>query len=122
MEKPNMPDPEKPAICYLCSETLAEPVSNDHVPMQQLFARELRKKHKPSNLLTIPVHDRCNKSYQGDEDYFVHSLRRSLLAHIPATRSTKRRSGTIETARTPGSSVKYWASSNHDWCFLEIKG
>jgi hypothetical protein len=74
MEKPNMSDPEKPAICYLCGEPLAEPVSNDHVPMQQLFARELRKKHKPSNLLTIPVHDRCNKSYQVDEDYFVHSL------------------------------------------------
>jgi hypothetical protein len=63
-----------PDLCYLCGEPLAKPVSYDHVPMQQLFAREVRKKHNLSNLFTIPVHDRCNKTYQPDEDYFVHSL------------------------------------------------
>jgi hypothetical protein len=45
----------------------------DHVPMQQLYAPEVRKTHSP-NLLTIPVHDKCNKSYQRDEDYFVTAL------------------------------------------------
>jgi hypothetical protein len=38
--------------------------------MRQIYASEVRKVHSP-NLLTIPVHDRCNKSYQLDEDYFV---------------------------------------------------
>jgi hypothetical protein len=61
-------------LCYLCGEPLAKPISDDHVPMRQLFAPEVRKKHNPSNLVTISVHDRCNKSYQRDEDYFVHSL------------------------------------------------
>jgi hypothetical protein len=41
--------------------------------MQQLYAPGVRKAHSP-NLLTIPVHDRCNKSYQVDEDYFVTAL------------------------------------------------
>jgi hypothetical protein len=63
-----------PELCYLCGEPLAEPVSDDHVPMKQLFAPEVRKKYNRSILLTISVHDRCNKLYQPDEDYFVHSL------------------------------------------------
>jgi hypothetical protein len=63
-----------PDLCYLCGRQLIEPISDDHVPMKQLFAPEVRKAHNPSNLLTIPVHDRCNKSYQPDEDYFVYSL------------------------------------------------
>jgi hypothetical protein len=45
----------------------------DHVPMLQLFDSEIRKAHSP-NLLTIPVHDQCNKLYQCDEDYFVTAL------------------------------------------------
>lgn len=45
----------------------------DHVPMRQLYAPEIRKTHSP-NLLTIRVHDPCNKSYQMDEDYFVTAL------------------------------------------------
>jgi hypothetical protein len=60
-------------LCYLCGQSLSEPVGMDHVPMQQLYAPEVRKAHCP-NLLTIPVHDGCNKSYQMDEDYFVTAL------------------------------------------------
>lgn len=26
------------------------------------------------NLLKFPVHDDCNKNFQHDEDYFVHTL------------------------------------------------
>lgn len=63
-----------PNLCYLCGQSLTGPISDDHAPMKQLFAPEVRKEHNPSKLLTIPVHDRCNKSYQLDEDYFVHSL------------------------------------------------
>ena len=63
----------RPALCYLCGQPLSEPIGMDHVPMQQLYAPEVRKAHSP-NLLTIPVHDQCNKSYQVDEDYFVTAL------------------------------------------------
>jgi hypothetical protein len=62
-----------PDLCYLCGKTLVAPVSADHVPPQQLFAPAIRKAHSP-DLLTIPVHDACNKAYQFDEDYFVHTL------------------------------------------------
>lgn len=60
-------------ICYLCGKPLNEPTNRDHVPPQQLYADEIRKRHSP-NLLTIPVHKSCNSSYQLDEDYFVTTL------------------------------------------------
>jgi hypothetical protein len=63
----------KIGVCYLCGKTLFEPIDRDHVPPRQLFAKDIRKEHSP-NLLTIPVHAACNKSYQHDEDYFVNSL------------------------------------------------
>jgi hypothetical protein len=69
-----------PAACYLCGKPLSSPISYDHVPPRQLFARALRRIHSPQ-LLTIPVHDACNKDYQFDEDYFVHTL----VPFAPAT-------------------------------------
>ena len=62
-----------PSVCYLCRQRLFEPLSRDHVPPRQLYADGIRKKHHP-NLLTIPVHDSCNRGYQFDEDYFVNTL------------------------------------------------
>src|SRR5688572_22161465 len=62
-----------PSLCYLCGAPLSAPIDWDHVPPRQLFAKVIRKKHSP-NLLTIPVHAVCNKSYQQDEDYFLHAL------------------------------------------------
>ena len=61
-------------MCYLCGLPLAEPISVDHVPPKQLFARTIRRAHHPLLLDTLPVHDACNKAYQMDEDYFVHTL------------------------------------------------
>ena len=66
-----MPDPV--GICYLCGEQLREPIDRDHVPPRQLYAYDIRKLHAP-NLLTIPVHRACNRAFQHDEDYFVHTL------------------------------------------------
>jgi hypothetical protein len=37
------------------------------------YAKQIRREHK-LNLLTIPAHGTCNRSYQKDEDYFIHSL------------------------------------------------
>jgi hypothetical protein len=62
-----------PSICYLCGLPLTQPTSADHAPPKQFFAPAIRKQHAPQ-LLTIPVHDACNKAYQLDEDYFVHTL------------------------------------------------
>ena len=62
-----------PKICYLCGKSLTEPISDDHVPPKQIFARSIRKSH-PTDLLKIPVHLKCNQSYQRDEDYFLNSL------------------------------------------------
>lgn len=60
-------------LCYLCGLELDEEIDRDHVPPKQFYAKNLRRKHKP-NLFTLPVHTKCNKSYQKDEDYFVHSI------------------------------------------------
>ncbi len=73
MKIPNMTK-ALPSVCYLCGESLAEPISWDHAPMKQLFADAVRKTHNPSKLLTIPVHKNCNEAYQLDEDYFVSTL------------------------------------------------
>lgn len=60
-------------ICYLCGNELEDGTDRDHVPPKQFYAKNLRKMHNP-NLLTLPVHAVCNKMYQSDEDYFVHSI------------------------------------------------
>jgi hypothetical protein len=60
-------------ICYLCGNALTSPTSNDHVPPRQLYVKEIRVAHSP-NLLTLPTHTDCNRSYQHDEDYFVNTL------------------------------------------------
>ncbi len=61
-------------ICYLCGQELGDDVSRDHVPPKQFYARDIRKKHKPTSLLTLPVHTGCNTSYEKDELYFTHSI------------------------------------------------
>src|SRR5438270_716368 len=63
-----------PDLCYLCGGPLTKPKNNDHVPAQQMFPPALRKAHGPLQLLTIPVHTKCNSAYKADEDYFVHTL------------------------------------------------
>lgn len=60
-------------ICYLCGQKLDANINDDHVPPRQFYAKSIRRIHTP-NLFTLPVHKSCNKSYQKDEDYFVHSL------------------------------------------------
>jgi len=42
--------------------------------MQQLFAPEIRRTYKPTQLITLDVHKACNTSYKLDEDYFVRTL------------------------------------------------
>ena len=60
-------------ICYLCGEPLDVDIDRDHVPPRQFYGKEVRTKHNP-NLFTLPVHSLCNKDYQKDEDYFVHTI------------------------------------------------
>lgn len=72
-----------PELCYLCGQKLARPINRDHVPMLQLWAPELRKKHEPKQLLTIPVHKGCNSAYELDEHYFV----KAILPFVPRSYS-----------------------------------
>jgi hypothetical protein len=69
-EPPNQPA----ALCYLCGQPLSDPITPDHVPPQQLLAPEIRRGYTGLQLLTIPVHHRCNQAFQYDEDYFLYSL------------------------------------------------
>ncbi len=62
-------------LCYLCGKeiVLKDEADDDHVPMKQLYSKEIRMRHAP-NLLTLRTHKACNKSFQHDEDYFVSSF------------------------------------------------
>jgi hypothetical protein len=60
--------------CYLCGKPLAAPVNSDHVPPKLFFASEIRREHKLTKLLTLPVHRDCNSAWRLDEEYFVHTL------------------------------------------------
>ena len=68
---------EKIETCYLCGKSLVDAkvneVNKDHVPPKQLYAMGMRKRLNP-NLYWLPTHRVCNKAFQHDEDYFVHSL------------------------------------------------
>ena len=60
-------------LCYLCGQPIEKNVSRDHVPPSQFFTKLFRQNRSP-NLLTLPAHTKCNKSYQSDEDYFFVAL------------------------------------------------
>jgi hypothetical protein len=65
---------KKSETCYLCGELLEEEISRDHWPPSQFFPKNLRKKHKPNALITLPSHIACNKKIELDEEYFYVSL------------------------------------------------
>ena len=62
------------AICYLCGHPLSFPTSKDHCPPRALFAKEIKKQHGLTQLITFPVHLDCNASYSFDEEYFIATL------------------------------------------------
>lgn len=55
-----------PGLCYLCG---AEATTRDHVPPKTLFPEP-----RPSNLITVPACEQCNKAYSRDEEYFRNNL------------------------------------------------
>jgi hypothetical protein len=71
-----------PKDCYLCGKPLSEPTSVDHVPPLLFFPKKMRRRYNISKLLTIPVHRSCNRQWQEDEEYFVHTL-------LPMTRGSE---------------------------------
>lgn len=62
-------------VCYLCCRPISkeEKRSVDHIPAKQFFPKSIRKSNSP-RLVTLPVHEACNKSYELDEEYFLMSL------------------------------------------------
>ena len=87
--------------CYLCGDSIIGRASSDHVPPRQFYSKEIRTLHNP-NLLTLPTHAPCNRAYQLDEEYFIHtmvpmvlesyagkSVLRELLAQYQSNRNVK---------------------------------
>lgn len=66
---------DSPVICIYCQSE--EGPTRDHVPPRQL----LRKPY-PTNLLTVPSCDECNRSYSRDEEYFRLVIV-GLVCHTP---------------------------------------
>jgi hypothetical protein len=60
-------------LCYLCGAELAGRGTKDHVPPLMFFGRRLRTEQK-LQLMTLRVHAACNRAFQEDEEYFVHSF------------------------------------------------
>ena len=63
-----------PDTCYLCGTQIESDSSMDHVPPKQFYASSLRRNLNLSQLVTLPVHGVCNKSFESDEAYFMWSL------------------------------------------------
>ena len=63
-----------PTHCYLCGHPLSKPTSKDHCPPKALFAPEIRRRFKTTELDTIQVHHGCNSNYALDEEYFIATL------------------------------------------------
>ncbi len=59
------------SICHLCGKALGDDRSREHVPPKQFFPKELRG---DLQLLTVPTHPCCNRSYAKDEEYVFQSL------------------------------------------------
>ena len=60
--------------CYLCGGPLRRSKSKDHCPPKVLFPKEMRIQLNASQLITIPTHEECNRSYREDEEYFEHVM------------------------------------------------
>lgn len=52
--------------CYICGSENAD--SDDHVPPKNLFLKKYRK--LGPDLITVPAHEKCNKSFEKDDEYF----------------------------------------------------
>ena len=63
----------KKEICYLCGKPIFVNPSRDHVPPRQFIGAALRKKHN-LNLFTLETHKKCNRAFQLDEEYFIHTF------------------------------------------------
>jgi hypothetical protein len=61
-------------VCYLCGLTIEGAISRDHVPPQQLWSPEIRRKFNVDQLITLPTHWTCNDSYKLDEEYAIRAL------------------------------------------------
>lgn len=69
-------------VCYLCGLELQNDRSVDHLPPKQFFARSLRAEINLSQLVTLPAHVSCNRSYGRDEQYFAWSLGPLAMASV----------------------------------------
>jgi hypothetical protein len=70
-------------LCYLCGEVLGSNVSRDHIPPQQIWSPEVRRRFDVSQLVTLSTHPFCNSAYSRDEEYAVRML--SLAAYESPT-------------------------------------
>jgi hypothetical protein len=64
------------ASCYLCGAT--DDLTRDHVPPENLFPPP-----RPGNLITVPCCQRCNKSFDLDDEAF-RVFASSVLGRSPA--------------------------------------
>jgi hypothetical protein len=59
--------------CYLCGERYSGRGTKDHVPPLMFTGRRLRTE-ADLQLTTLRTHGTCNRAYQADEEYFVHTF------------------------------------------------
>lgn len=71
-------------LCYLCGELLDAEKTRDHIPPKQFFPKVFRHANTTDQLEWLPTHRDCNRSYQRDEEYFVHTFGLPAAAVTPS--------------------------------------
>jgi hypothetical protein len=53
-------------VCYLCGNEGVD--SRDHVPPKAVLPKKYRSEGE--DLITVPAHQRCNREWKNDDEYF----------------------------------------------------
>lgn len=56
--------------CFICGKNGAD--SDDHIPPKNLFLKKYRS--MGHDLIAVPAHSTCNKSFEKDDEYFRYCL------------------------------------------------
>ena len=81
---------------------MIDDASSDHLPPKQFYAPSLRASLNLSQLVTLPAHGECNKSFESDEEYFTWSLAPLAMGSTAGSALVTHHAGKFRGGRSQG--------------------